>query len=552
MSRIAPDRTAALTPRRETPGPGPGHTLAAGDTPPPPPYPFLAPPAADGEIGRVGQYRVLKLLGAGGMGMVFAAEDVALQRSVALKVMRPEIAADPSGGWQRFLREARAQAALKHPNLVTVYQAFQERDSVFLVMELLAGESLEERVRRPEFTDPHEVVRIATEIASGLAALHDSGLIHRDIKPANIWLEAPGDRVKILDLGLVRSVREDTHLTEAGMVVGTPAYMSPEQVRGWPLDARTDLFSFGCVLYALCTGRPPFQADNPMAQAAALAADDPAPVCELNPDIPKPLSDLVARLLAKNPDDRPPSAAAVIERLRAIGRPAATVVEEPKPQPEPRPAPKARSGKSRRSKAAKAKKPRPSFARRNAVALVAGLWVVVAALVAAALIGRGDKPAGGTPNPPEAGSPPAKAPEAVFLSEFPASRVTAPPFRPNPPDFDGTIIVGKRVSPHGILLHPSPPHLPPANLAYRLGKEYRRFNAEVAFNDTAPPDAPPAIFAVYLDGKLEWQSGPISRNDPPKMCDLDVTGATDLTLEVRVEGPERGVHAVWVEPRLTK
>jgi serine/threonine protein kinase len=536
MSKIAPDRTAALFPQRETPNPD--RTTPAGD-PPPSPYPFLAPPAADGEIGRVGQYRVLKLLGAGGMGMVFAAEDVALQRSVALKVMRPELAADPSGGWQRFLREARAQAALKHPNLVTVYQAFQERDSVFLVMELLAGESLEERIRRPEFPDPREVVRIATEIASGLAALHDSGLIHRDIKPANIWLEAPGDRVKILDLGLVRSVREDTQLTEAGIVVGTPAYMSPEQVRGWPLDARTDLFSFGCVLYALCTGRAPFEADNPMAQAAALAADDPAPITELNPDIPRPLAALVAQLLAKNPDDRPASAAEVIERLRAIGSPSAIVNEEPKP------APKARAAKSRRSKMAKAKKPRRSFARRNAVALVAGLWIAVAVLVAVAMVGRGEKPAAA---PPEAGNPS----DVVFLSDFPVSRVTPPPFHPNPPGFDGTIRVGERISPHGILLHPAPQHRPPATMIYALDKEYRRFNAEVAFNNSAPPDAPPVFFAVYLDGKLKWESGPVSRSAPPKACDLAVTDVTELTLQVWVEGNERGAHAVWIEPRVTK
>src|SRR5262249_10955293 len=149
-------------------------------------------------------------------------------------------------GWHRFLREARSLAAIKHPNLVTVYQAGQEGDTVYLAMELLEGETLDSRIRRAAPPPAEEIVRIAQQITAGLAAIHSHGLIHRDIKPANIWLETvAGDqgagttgRVKILDFGLVRLVHEDTHLTESGMVLGTPAYMSPEQVRGWPTDHR--------------------------------------------------------------------------------------------------------------------------------------------------------------------------------------------------------------------------------------------------------------------------------------------------------------------------
>ena len=284
-------------------------------------YPFLLPAAEPGELGRLGNYRVLRVLGSGGMCTVFAAEDVALRRPVALKVMHPELAADPdNNGWQRFLREARSLAGIKHRHLVTVYQAFEERGAACLVMELLEGESLEGRLRRTPPPDVAEVVRVGREVAVGLAALHDRGLVHRDVKPGNVWLEAPDGHVKILDLGLVRSAAEEMHLTESGMVVGTPAYMSPEQVRGKAVDARSDLFSLGCVLYTLCTGRPPFEGDTPLARAAALAADEPPPARGLNRAVPRALSDLIAELLAKNPNDRPTTAAEVADRLRDIGR----------------------------------------------------------------------------------------------------------------------------------------------------------------------------------------------------------------------------------------
>ncbi|MBM4073393.1 MAG: serine/threonine protein kinase [Planctomycetes bacterium] len=225
---------------------------------------FLAPPQAADEIGRIGTFRVLKLLGAGGMGLVFQAEDVHLRRKVALKVMRPEAAGKP-GARERFLREAQAAAAIEHEHIVTIHHVGEDRGVPFLAMPWLKGMSLEERLKQPAPLKPAQVARVGRQVALGLAAAHDQGLIHRDIKPANIWLEASTGResgeshVKILDFGLARALADDMHLTQPGAILGTPAYMAPEQARGEAVDHRCDLFSLGVVLYRLATGRLPFR-----------------------------------------------------------------------------------------------------------------------------------------------------------------------------------------------------------------------------------------------------------------------------------------------------
>jgi serine/threonine protein kinase len=277
----------------------------------------LLPPLAADEIGRLGDYRVLRLLGRGGMGYVFHAEDLTLRRPVALKVMKPDLDADPNA-LQRFLREARAMAAIKHESLVTVYQAGQENGAVFLAMELLAGMSLQDWLDRDPKPDPAQITRIGIDIACGLAAIHQHGLVHRDIKPGNIWLEAPNNRVKILDFGLARFTTDDAKLTQSGIVVGTPTYMSPEQARAQRVDSRSDLFSFGCVLYTMCTGTDPFHDESTTAVLTALAIKTPRSARQVNPAIPKALADLVAQLLEKNAEDRPASAESVIAELRRI------------------------------------------------------------------------------------------------------------------------------------------------------------------------------------------------------------------------------------------
>lgn len=299
---------AAVDTRPDAPAPGEFHVDLTG---------FLTPPEGPDELGRLGPYRVLALLGQGGMGVVLRAHEPALDRPVALKVLRPGMVAVPTAT-ERFLREARAAAALKHPHVVTIYQVGEDRGVSFLAMEYLEGESLDSRIRRDGRLSVAEVLRIGHETALGLAAAHTRGLVHRDIKPANLWLEGPAGQVKILDFGLARVQADPARLTHEGLVVGTPAYMPPEQAEGKPVDARGDLFSLGSVLYQMCTGALPFQRETTISVLHALAVHEPPPVSELCPEAPSGLSDLVARLLAKKPENRPASTQDVAEALCAL------------------------------------------------------------------------------------------------------------------------------------------------------------------------------------------------------------------------------------------
>jgi serine/threonine protein kinase len=293
---------------------------------------FLAPAQKPDELGRLGGYRVLSVLGEGGMGVVFKAEDPRLKRLVALKVMKPDKSSNQVAH-QRFIKEGELAAALQHDHIVTIYRVDEDQGVPFLAMQFLEGESLDERLRREGKLPAEEIIRIAREAAEGLGAAHDKGLIHRDIKPANIWLETLpggpalgrgrfGGRVKILDFGLARAVADQNqHLTQTGMVVGTPDYMAPEQARtGQLLDGRCDLFSLGSVMYRMSTGRKPFQGDDVMGTLLALAMEDPPPPRYYNPEIPPQLSDMIRWLMAKNPGDRPRSAQDVVDSLAVIER----------------------------------------------------------------------------------------------------------------------------------------------------------------------------------------------------------------------------------------
>jgi serine/threonine protein kinase len=279
---------------------------------------FLEPPRAADEIGRLGKYRVQRVIGAGGMGVVFAAEDPTLQRPVALKALRPEMSVSRTAQ-HRFLREARATAAVQHDNIITIYEVGYANNVPFLAMQLLHGESLDRRLKRERRLAVDEVIRIGVETADGLAAAHDHGLIHRDIKPANVFLEGPRRRVKILDFGLARVDDGDSNLTRLGVVVGTLGYLSPEQAAGRVVDARSDLFSLGCLLYHLTTGEMPFRGDDVIAMLNALATSEPMPPCCRNTAVPEDLSDLIMTLLDKDADYRPQSAHNVVEALAALG-----------------------------------------------------------------------------------------------------------------------------------------------------------------------------------------------------------------------------------------
>ena len=311
-------------------------------------FDFLAPAQTADELGRLGSYRVLKLLGAGGMGIVFLADDPRLRRRIALKVIKPELMKS-SEVRERFLREAQNVARVEHDNIVAIFQVDEDRGVPFLAMPLLRGEALEERIQRADGPLPlDETLRLGREIASGLAAAHAHGLVHRDIKPGNIFLSfvqqpsasddsatldltaplslsaaaADGQsKVKILDFGLARAVRGDnSHASQPGQILGTPAYMAPEQGRGLEVDHRADLFSLGCVLYRMATGQSAFRGTDFVSLLLSVAMDSPPPPRGLNPEVPPALAKLIGQLLAKKPEERPLSAHAVVETIQAIER----------------------------------------------------------------------------------------------------------------------------------------------------------------------------------------------------------------------------------------
>ena len=407
----------------------PSETQAGPPTPPDgPPGPHPA---------TLGGYRVERLLGEGGMGAVYLARDDKLDRAVALKTMRPEIAAQP-GAVARFLREARAAAKVAHDNIIPILHIGEDAGTPYIVMPLLEGEPLNEFLRRVPVCPVAVVLKVGRETADGLAAAHARGLVHRDIKPANIWIEGDATssdlaarfrRVKVLDFGLARPANDDTQLTGTGAVLGTPAYMSPEQGRGQPVDFRTDLFSLGVVLYRMTTGVAPFTGANTMAILTSLAVDHPPPPVEKNPQVPPALSALIMQLLAKDRDARPKSTAEVAAALREIGRqvvaarqaaeagPLPVVVAYPQPlaqpvAPEfnpfteldaslPPPAeavPEATAAEPRAVPRPPAKKPRGAGAW-----VAAGLasLVAVAAVVFAVVKLTGPKDKGPTPSPNE-------------------------------------------------------------------------------------------------------------------------------------------------------
>jgi serine/threonine protein kinase/Leucine-rich repeat (LRR) protein len=295
------------------------------------------PPAADVPLPeRLEHFRILSMLGQGGMGAVYLAEDTRLGRHVALKTLRRELAAKPQAK-ERFLREARLAAAVENDHIVPIYHVGEDAGTPYLAMPVLQGQSLEDLLRQRRVLAVPEVLFLGIQIAEGLAAAHERGLIHRDIKPSNIWVEPTGGgRVKILDFGLARSSETDTCLTQAGAIVGTPSYMAPEQARGDKLDARADLYSLGVVLYLLATGELPLKGVDTMSMLLALAINEPTPPHVVNPEVPAELSVLIMRLLAKEPSERPASAQDVMRQLQALQKAPAETSHQTQPLPQRR------------------------------------------------------------------------------------------------------------------------------------------------------------------------------------------------------------------------
>ncbi len=281
----------------------------AGDLP----LDFLTPTDKPDHLGRLERYEVMQEIGRGGMGVVLKAFDPSLHRVVAIKVLAPQLATSGVAR-KRFLREAKAAAAVTHDHIVTIHAVDEANGLPYLVMQYVPGQSLQDRIDKDGPLELTDILRIGMQTASALAAAHAHGIVHRDIKPANILLEEGVQRVKITDFGLARAM-DDASLTQSGFVAGSPLYMAPEQARGEALDHRADLFSLGSVLYTMCTGRPPFRAANTLAVLRRVSEDTPRPIRESNPEIPDWLTDIVAKLMAKEPAERLQSAAEVEEVL---------------------------------------------------------------------------------------------------------------------------------------------------------------------------------------------------------------------------------------------
>lgn len=404
----------------------------------------VPPPAA------FGRYRVVERIGGGGFSEVFRGFDPVLRRAVAIKVCRwatPEVR-------RRFAREAEIVARLDHPNVTTVYDFGLDGDSAYLVQELLGGEDLAHRLERSPPPPLGARVDLLLQIARGLGYAHEQGVVHRDVKPSNLRIE-DGGRVKIMDFGIAALLGDATRLTQSGTVVGTAAYMAPEQIRGATVGPRADLYSFGAVAYELSAGRPPYRAESLPALLYSLLHDEPEPLAAAAPECPPALAALVERCLARDPAERPEGFGEVIAGLEAVaaGDGASHGASGGKPL-----------GIGRRGRGAA---PAPGAARRRRWALAAAAAIVATAAIALWL----------TPGTREA---PAPAPATGLLA------IDARPWAEVAAIHDST------GAPHAVPADPITPlavTLPPGTYAATLrdpasGVE-RRCTAEVAPGTTA-------------------------------------------------------------------
>ena len=263
-------------------------------------------------LGILGDYKMVRLIGAGSTGVVFQALDQTLNRTVALKVLRPSLG---EAARTRFLTEAKLAASIEHVNVVTIFQVGQVDRLAFMAMQWLPGQTLDDLLSSKEQLSDDQIVEIIRQVATGLNAAHQKQLVHRDIKPANLWICEEDRQLKLLDFGLARINDGNHNLTATGMLAGTPGFMSPEQTRGLELDGRSDLFSLGCVLYRLLAGQLPFDAPSILATLSSIQSDHPVAPVKIDSKADQDLSDLAMCLLEKRPEDRPQSASQVVELL---------------------------------------------------------------------------------------------------------------------------------------------------------------------------------------------------------------------------------------------
>jgi serine/threonine protein kinase len=564
-----------------------GAPTAAHEVPTVEKPPFLGPPLEAGDLGSIDHYRVVDLLGQGGMGSVFKGIDTVLQRSVAIKVLK-EVTVPFAK--ERMLREAQVTAALSSEHVAAIYQVGQINGLPYLAMELLEGESLEARLAKGK-PGLDEVLRWSSEIAEGLAAAHAKGLVHRDIKPANIWI-LPSGKVKILDFGLSRPVETDLNLTQTGYVVGTPHYMSPEQATDGVVDHRSDLFSLGCVMYRMVTGGLAFPGRSFAAVIAKLATFDPPPVTDQDPAVPHALSDLIGQLLAKKPEHRPASASEVVERLLALKAepawPGPVVVDAGRTTVRARAPLRARApwqpwvvGAGTLLAAAIVGviawqfvpvTPRSSGAKQpTADAIDKAIDSGTASpTVASVPQPASSSPVMETPPPPRRRpappTPPAwnvdtstlekfetallGKPGLAYLSDMKPSGEDLSGHGPLPGHFRYPVVAGSVFSPHGIFQHGRSPWY---SVSYTLDKKYSRFWSKVAVNDSVREKyCDPFYLYVYGDGKELWHSPKMTKTGVVEVCDISVKDVEVLKLLIYCERSLRGTHAAWIEPSVSQ
>ena len=321
MEQVQPPAVSGQQPTLELPAtaranaarPAPSCGDSEDDASPAEDLSFLQPSTKAGSIGALGHYEILQMLGQGAFGIVFKAFDEKLHRHVAIKAMNPQLAST-SPPRKRFLREARSAAAIKHENVVQVYSV-EEQPLPYLVMEYIDGPTLQQKLDRSGPLEVPEILHLGRQMAAGLAAAHEKGLIHRDIKPGNILLEVGAEqKVKITDFGLARAA-DDATMTRTGTIAGTPMYMAPEQALGQTLDHRADLFSLGSVLYQMASGRAPFRGATAVVVLKRVADERPRPIQDILADVPDWLCAIIEKLHAKNPDDRFQTAKEVADLL---------------------------------------------------------------------------------------------------------------------------------------------------------------------------------------------------------------------------------------------
>ncbi|WP_439627194.1 serine/threonine protein kinase [Gemmata sp.] len=507
----------------------------------------------------IGRYKVLAVLGVGGMGKVFLCEHPGMRRQVAIKVLPPRMAEDKDTV-EAFYNEARALARLDHRNIVHAYDAAKDSGVHYLVLEYVKGRTLEDVVARDGPLGAHRAIDFLRQAALGLQHAFEAGLVHRDIKPSNFLVTDAGV-VKILDLGLARFFTgpESGVGSKPDRVVGTLDYMAPEQALNTAeVDHRADIYSLGATFYYCLTGRPPFGSGTVAQKMLWHQMRTPEPIQKTRGDLPVQLTDIVEKMMAKAPDERFQTPD---ELLRALPSQDILTVEAP---PAEQGALDTGLNLDAESPTLTVKQSRPdpvpvrAAGWKPSVGLVAGLCVALAVAAVAGLY-FALRPA--APVRTADGEPPAPVRQAqapvgrkVWLGELPEHDPSVGHGQFGKGGQLGfgneAIVVNGQPSPHGLSMHP--PANGSATVRYEIHLRAKLLTGTVAVNDTTGGQTPtPLVFVIRGDGAMKWESKPVRVREDAQPFQVDVGTVSRLELEVRCPGDHSHAHAVWLEPALT-